>query len=234
MVPQVFGIEHILYVIISAAIGAAGLVLVKRYARGEREQVIILKGIALLLLVSILANRFSQVFRYEETRWYCIIPDSFCGMTSLVLALAVLFGKRDNAVLHFSWLLGLFGGISTVVYPTFVSQHHSFFYIPTISGLLHHSFAAILVIALLLLGYIDITYRKWYCVIFGFTAYLTVGAFLMSVFHLSDAFHIVEPLLSDTSLTAWVMAPMYLFAHGLIFAVIEAVRYYRKKAKTAA
>ena len=115
MVPQVFGIEHILYLIISTAVGAATLVLIKKYARGERERAIFLRAIALLLLISILANRFSQVFRYEETRWYCIIPDSFCGMTSLVLALAVLFGKRDNAVLHFSWLLGLFGGISTVV-----------------------------------------------------------------------------------------------------------------------
>ena len=227
MVPQVFGKEHILYIIISTVIGSVGLILIKKYAKEEKTQNLILKILASLLLICILANRLSQVFRYENVRWHLIIPDSFCGMTSLVIALAVLFGKKDNVVLHFAWLLGIFGGIATVVYPTFVSQHQSFFYLPTISGLLHHSFCAITVIALLMLNQIDITYKKWYCVIFGFTAYLTVGAFLMSVFDMSDAFHIVEPLLSDTPLTAWVMAPMYIFAHGLIFAVIELVK--RKK-----
>ena len=225
MAPQVFGIEHIIYMVVSAVVGAAGLLLMKKFAKTQKMQKIALKTIAFMLLVAILANRLSQVFRYGQVRWYCIIPDSFCGMTSLVLALAVLFGKRDNAVLHFVWLLGLFGGISTVVYPTFVSQDLSFFYIPTLSGLLHHSLSAIMVIALLLLGQIHITYKKWYCVVLGFTCYLTTGAFLISVFDMSDAFHIVEPLLSDTPLTAWVMAPMYLTGHGLIFAAVEWARH---------
>ena len=225
MLPQVFGKEHIIYIIVSVIIGSAALILTKRYARGEKTQAVVLKCIALLLLASILANRLSQVFRYEQIRWYCIIPDSYCGMTSLVIALAVIFGKKNNCVLHFAWLSGLFGGIATVVYPTFVSQHQSFFYIPTISGLLHHSFCATLVVALLLFGWIDITYKKWHYVILGFTCYLTVGAFLMSVFNLSDAFHIVEPLLPDTNLTAWVMGPMYIAGHGAVFAVIELFRH---------
>ena len=73
-----------------------------------------------------------------------------------------------------------------------------------------------LVIALLMFKQIDITYKKWYCTLFGFTSYLTVGAFLMHTFNLSDAFHIAEPLLSGTNLTAWVMAPMYLGAYAII------------------
>jgi hypothetical protein len=210
--------------VLSAVFGAALLLCCKFFVKDQKSQTAILKCIAFLLLVSIVANRLSQVFRYGQVRWYCIIPDSFCGMTSLVLAMGVLFGKKNNSVLHFVWLLGLFGGISTVIYPTFVSQDASFFYIPTFSGLLHHSFSAIMVIALLLFGYIDISYKKWHCVILGFTCYMTVGAFLMGVFKVSDAFHIVEPLLPDTPLTAWVMAPMYLFAHGLIFAIIEFIK----------
>lgn len=228
VVPQVFGWEHILYMLISAAVGAAALVWLKVLAKHPPKQELLLKILAALLLVAILTNRLSQVFRYGTVRWYCLIPDSFCGMSSLVLALAVLFGKRDNPVLHFVWLLGLFGGIATVVYPSFVSQDASFFYIPTISGLLHHSFAAITAIAVLLCGWLEVTYKKWYCVILGFTCYLTVGAFLMSVFEMSDAFHIVEPLLPGTPLTAWVMAPMYLAGHGLIFLIIELFRRNKK------
>ena len=179
-----------------------------------------------------MTNRLSQVFRYDNVRWYCIIPDSFCAMTSLVLSLAVLFGKKDNNVYHFVWLLGLFGGISTVIYATFLDQNPSFFYIPTFTGLLHHSFSAIVVVALLMFKQINITYKKWYCTLFGFTCYLTLGAFMMHTFNLSDVFHIAEPLLPDTPLTAWVMAPMYAAAYATILFVIELVRNKLKIKKT--
>ncbi len=229
MVPEVFGIEHVLYMIISTLVSVIGFIFIKKYVKTEKSKNLILKITAGLLLISILANRLSQVFRYGQVRWYLIIPDSFCGMTSLVLALAVLLGKKDNAVLHFVWLLGLFGGIATVIYPTFVSQDASFFYLPTISGLLHHSFSAITVIMVLLFKQINITYKKWHYVLLGFTCYLTLGAFLMAVFNVSDAYHIVEPLLPNTPLTAWVMAPMYAVGHGLVFLGIELGRKFSNK-----
>ena len=228
MAPQLFGIEHILYILISTVVAVITLVLARKTAVTEKSQRIFLKILALLLLAAILANRLSQVFRYGTVRWYCIIPDSFCGMTSLVLALAVLFGKKDNCVLHFVWLLGLFGGISTVIYATFVDQNISFFYLPTISGLLHHSLSATLSVALLQFRQIDITYKKWHYTFFGFTAYLTLGAFLMHTFKLSDAFHIAEPLIPGTPLTAWVMAPMYAAGYGLVLLGVEIAK--RKKA----
>ena len=187
-----------------------------------------LKTIAVCLFISILTNRLSQVFRYEEVRWYLIIPDNFCGMTSLVLSLAVLFGKRNNNVLHFVWLLGLFGGISTTIYASYIGQSDSVFYLPTISGLLHHSFSTFMVIALLMFNQIEITYKKWYCTFFGFTIYLTIGAFLMHTFNMSDAFHIAEPLIPNTPLTCWVMAPMYAIGYALILFAIEFFRNRKK------
>jgi hypothetical protein len=180
--------------------------------------------LAALLLIWIIINRLSQVYRYGDVRWEQIIPDSFCGMTSLVLALAVLFGKKDNPVYHFVWFLGLVGASITVFNPTFLDQGPSIFYLPTISGLLHHSLALVMVAALLLFGQIHITYKKWYCTFFGFTAYLSVGAFQMSVLGFPDAFHIAEPILSDTPLTAWVMAPLYAAGYGLVLLLIELVR----------
>ena len=227
MNPQLFGTEHILYIVISTLLASAVLLGAKRLARSEKSQQYVLRSLAFLLLAAIVTNRLSQVFRYGTVRWYCLIPDSFCGMTSLVLALGVLLGKRDNPVLHFTWLLGLFGGISTVIYATFVGQGPSFFYLPTISGMLHHSLSAMVVIAIFLFKHLHITYKKWYCTLFGFTSYLTVGAFLMQTFDMSDAFHIAEPLLPDTPLTAWVMAPMYAAAYAIILLAVELVR--RKK-----
>lgn len=224
MPAELFGIEHILYIIISTVICGSFVVLAYKFARKENIKVIILKVVGILLFISIMTNRLSQVFRYSDTRWYLIIPDSYCGMTSLVLSLAVIFGKKDNCVLHFVWLLGIFGGISTVIYATFVGQGPTIFYLPTISGLLHHSFSATLVVMLLLFKQINITYKKWYYSLFGFTCYLTIGAFLMSVFGMSDAFHIAEPLIPDTFLTTWVMAPMYAVGYALILIIVEILK----------
>ena len=228
---SVFGSVHIIYLLITLPISFLGLFFAKKYAKSEKSQAIVLKSIALLLLIWIIINRLSQVFRYEDARPEQIIPDSFCGMTSLVLALAVLFGKKDNPVYHFVWHLGLVGAVITIFNPTFLDQSSSVFYLPTISGLLHHSITLVMVVALLLFNQIQITYKKWYCTLFGFTSYLTVGAFQMAVFGLSDSFHIAEPILSGTPLTAWVMAPIYLVAYAVVILAIELIRKYIKNKK---
>ncbi len=233
MPAQLYGIEHFTYIGITAVLASVGLIVAKKFTKTEKSQSIVLKSLALALFLSIVTNRLSQVFRYETTRWVEILPESYCGLTSLVLSLAVLFGKKDNNVLHFVWILGLFGGISTVVYPAFIGQGPTIFYLPTISGLLHHSFSATLVVALLLFKQIHITYKKWYCTLFGFTCYLSFGAFLIGFFGLSDAFHIYTPLLSDTPLTTWVMAPMYAVCYALILFIIELVRGRNAKKKRA-
>lgn len=221
---DVFGGVHLLYLGITLPISVIGLFLAKKFAKTEKSQNIVLKSIAALLFIWIFINRLSQVYRYDNVRWEQIIPDSFCGMTSLILSLAVLFGKKDNPVYHFVWALGLVGAVITIFYPTFLDQGPSVFYLPTISGLLHHSITLVMVIALLLFNQIHITYKRWYCTFFGFTAYLTLGAFQMAVFGLSDSFHIAEPMIEGTFLTAWGIAPIYAVCYALLLWLIEVVR----------
>lgn len=229
MPAQLYGIEHFTYIGLTAAIASAGLIIAKKYARTERAQAIVLKSLALALFIAIMTNRLSQVFRYETVRWVEIIPESYCGLTSLLLALAVLLGRRDNNAYHFLWILALFGGVSTVVYPAFIGQGPTIFYLPTISGLAHHSLSATLAVALLLFKQIDITYKKWYCTLFGFTCYISFGAFLIACLGLEDAFHIYTPLISDTPLTTWVMAPIYAVCYALLLFIIELVKRKRSK-----
>lgn len=228
---RVLGAVHIIYLGITVPLSVMGLLLAKKYAKTEKAQSIVLKSLGCLLLIWITINRLSQVYRYSDVRWEQIIPDSFCGMTSLVLALAVLFGKKDNCAYHFTWFLGLVGALITVLNPSFLDQGPSVFYLPTISGLLHHSIALVVVGALLIFNQIQITHKKWYCTVFGFTAYLTIGAFQMSVLGFEDAFHIVEPILDGTPLTAWVMAPLYAVGYGFVLLMFELIR--RKKQKNA-
>lgn len=225
---RVFGSVHIIYLAITLPISVIGLYLAKKYARTDKSQKIVLKSIAVMLLIWIAVNRLSQVFRYTEVHWELIIPDSFCGMTSLLLSLSVLIGKKNNAVYHFVWALGLVGAIITLLYPSFLDQGASVFYLPTISGLLHHSIALVMIIALFLFNQISVTYKKWYYSLFGFTSYLTIGAFQMSVLGLDDAFHIVEPMLDGTPLTVWAVAPIYAIGYATVLWIIEIVRKHKR------
>ena len=121
------------------------------------------------------------------------------------------------------------GAVTTIAYPTFLSQGPTVFYLPTISGLLHHSITLVVVVAVLMFGQIHITYKKWYCTLFGFTCYLTLGAFQMSVFGFSDAFHIAEPIIEGTPLTAWVMAPLYMVGYSIVLLGVDLVRRHQQK-----
>lgn len=229
MPAELYGIEHFTYIGITSALAAVGLICAKKFAKTERSQNILLKALAFALFVAIMSNRLSQVFRYETTRWVDIIPESYCGLTSLLLSLSVMFGKKDNNAYHFLWILALFGGISTIIYPSFIDQGPTIFYLPTISGLAHHSLSSTLVVALLLFKQIHITYKKWACTLFGFTCYLSLGAFLIGALGLPDAFHIYTPLISDTLLTTWVMAPIYAVCYSLLLLIVELIRKHKTK-----
>lgn len=221
MNPKIWGWQHIVYMAIFATIAIIGFWCMKKYAKSERAKTIVIKALAAVLLVCIVSNRVSIVFKSEIPDWTWLLPDSFCGMSSLVLSLGVLFGKRNNNVLHFVWMIALAGGIITFFYPDFIGQNESVFYIPTITGLLHHTFSWILVVTLLLLNYLHITYKKWYCTLWGFTSYLSVGAFIISVLGHGDAFCIFNPVLSGTPFTFWVLAPIY----AAVYAVVLYVAY---------
>ena len=216
MNPKIFGWEQWLYSAVVIVLTIIGIFLSKKYIKTEKSKIKLLKILALVLLITILTNRISICLKHDPVSFTYLIPDSFCGMSSLVLALAVLLGKKDNPVLHFVWFISLLGGLITFVYPDFIGQNPSIFYIPTISGLLHHSLSIVLNIFIFMYGYIKVTYKKWYCTLFGFTCYLTVGAFLVNVFGYNDAFHMKDPLLSGTPLTAWFLAPIYAVLYGIV------------------
>lgn len=72
--PQVYGIEHIIYIIYSLIVA---------------------------FLVRFFTNRLSLVFEYDDVNWLDILPDSICSNSSYVLSLCLLIGKKNNKVLHF-------------------------------------------------------------------------------------------------------------------------------------
>lgn len=226
---KIWGWEHIVYLVVFFTLSTIGIVCAKKFAKTEKSQRIIIKFVGVALFLSILASRLSITFCGSNPKWHHMLPNQFCGMSSLVLSLAVIFGKKNNNVYHFVWFLALLGGILTMAYPDFLPQDPSFFYPPTITGMLHHSLSVVMVVILLVFNQIEITYKKWYCTLFGFTSYLTFGAFLIGELGYGDAFHIRTPILSGTPLTVWVMAPIYIVLYGIVVLIVELVRKKKNK-----
>ena len=110
MNPQVFGKAHLLYIAVSIVTALVVCLLTARFAKTEKAQNAVMKFAGGVLFAIIFANRLALVFEYEEANWLKLITDSFCSTSSYVLSLALIFGKRDNKVLHFAWLISLAGG----------------------------------------------------------------------------------------------------------------------------
>jgi hypothetical protein len=62
MAPHRYGWEHILYIVIFLAVSITGLIFAKKYAKSEKAQFWVMKGMAIALLVAVIVNRFSVVF----------------------------------------------------------------------------------------------------------------------------------------------------------------------------
>ena len=233
MNPQVFGKEHLIYIAVSISVAVAVCFLVKRYARTERVKACVIKCAAAVLFAIIFINRLALVFEYDTVNWLKLLTDSFCSTSSYVLSLAILLGKKNNNVLHFIWLIALLGGAIVTFYSDFIGQNPSFLYPPTILGMMHHTWSAIVVVLMLMFGYLELTYKKWYCILFGFTSYLAYGSFLMCVLDYGNPFYMVNPAIDGTPFTVWVIAPIYIALHSLILLVLELFRRGRKKRMTS-
>lgn len=227
MNPQVFGKEHIIYIIASITVAFLVCFLSKRFAKTDKTKNLVIKIAAAVLFVIIFTNRLALVFEYEKADWMELITDSVCSTTSYVLSISLLVGKKDNKILHFIWLVALGGGVITTFYPNFIGQNPSFLYPPTILGMMHHTWSAIVIILVFLMGHLHLTYKKWYCTLFGFTTYLAYGSFLMCVLGYSNPLYMKEPAIDGTIFTIWVMMPIYIVVYSIILLIVELVR--RKK-----
>ena len=224
MYPELYGREHITYLAVSLIVSLAVCICSAKYAKSENVQTRIIKTFGFLLFLTICFNRLTLVFCEGSVNWLKLIPDSFCSASSYLLSLCLLFGKRNNNVLHFVWLPALAGGLIATFYPDFLADYPSFMHPSTFLGILHHTMSSVIVILLLMFRYMTVTYKKWYCMALGFAFYLSLGAFLIFVCDYANPFYMLAPAIPGTPLTVWVIAPIYLSVYALILWCIEHAR----------
>lgn len=224
MNPQVFGWQHLIYIAVSLLVATGVFVCNGKFAKTEKAKNIVVKAAAGILFLIIFSNRLALVFEYEEPTWKKLLTDSLCSTSSYVLSLAILFGKKDNDVLQFIWLIALAGGTITTFYPVFIDQNPAFLYPPTILGMMHHTWSAIVVILLFMNGHLEPSYKRWRATLVGFTSYLAYGAFLLCVVGYGNPMYMTAPAIDGTIFTVWGLIPIYFVVYSLILFVLEIFR----------
>lgn len=217
--PKIFGVEHIVYLILAFMIGITSVILIKIFVKKEENIVLVMRIIGFILLGLIIWNRICICIR--DSNWLLLIPDSYCGLTSFVISLALISGKKDNFIFQFFPYVGLVGGIGVMLYPSFIKQDSSFFYHATISGLLHHTVSFFAIILIFITKRYTPTLKKWYIPIISYIFILALGYFEIYVLKFDDAFNLTVPIVEGTFLTWYVVSILVFIVSYLIMLIFD-------------
>lgn len=215
--PKMFGYQHIIYLIISFLLTIVGVLIITFFVKGEKNINLTIRIIGFILFILIVWNRICLSIKNNYNFWY-LIPDSYCGAASLLMSIAMMWGKKDNAIYHYFPYVGLVGGLCAVLFPNFLSQNESFFYPATISGLLHHSVLLFSIIVCFIKCQFRPTLKKFYIPIIFEIILVALGYFELYVLKFESAYNLTAPLISNTILTWW-------FVSILVFIVTYLVMF---------
>lgn len=227
--PKVFGIEHLIYLAIVTVIGLIAIIMFKKYVKSDyaKRRLFLILGIIDLILIIIC--RIAVCIYLQNNNFIYLIPETICGTTSLVLSLTLIFGKKDNIILHAIWFVSLISMTISCIYPSYISQNDSIFFPATIFGLLHHSMSLFITIAILVMQYMVPRYQKAWVQIFYFIYFILIGLFLIYVLKMTDAFYMKEAVLPNTILNFWFLSILLISLEIICFVIIELFR--KKRAK---
>lgn len=232
-----YGVHHIVFLVLSAVILAALIVVFKLVLKTDKARDLFIRILGGVLTVSVIINRISiTVFNNTGVGLLNLIPNSYCGMSNLLIGLACLFGKRDMKAFHFLVYLGFVGGIACIFYPPFINQGPtedapSFFFHPTITGMNHHALAVMICILLVIGKWFEPSFKRWYMFPIGMCAYTVFGLFLVDALHIPHTMNIDEPVVAGTFLTWWFILLAGSAAIALVTFLYDLIKKQLKKKK---
>lgn len=236
MYPGVYCTEHIVFLILTALVIAAGLILVRKFADTEKKERIVIRASAAFLLFWIVLNRTSVTCAQiasdpESYSWINLIPYTFCGLASLVYSVSALIRPKDNPIYHFISYFGCFGGTITMFYPDFL-ETQTFWDVRSFSGLMHHALMIWLTLLVLSTRHFRPDIKKIWIYPLGYCAVMTLGLFEEEVLGFIQPMNIGAPLLSSAPvLTSWYTIFAASTAVAAVIALIFTLADRKKAAK---
>lgn len=214
--PEIYGIEHFLYILVSLLVMVILYRVIIKWASDEHKALVVIRIMGGVLFLAIMWNRLSIALTHGSFSGF--LPGSFCGASSLFLSIGTMTLRKNSVFFHSVAFVGLYGGLTTLIYPDFIGQSDSIFYPMTISGLVHHTVMVFLIIMMVRLGFLKPELKKWHLMPIGLSFYMVYGLFLISELGYGDAMLITKPILSGTPLNWFVLGLMTLSLHaGLLY-----------------
>lgn len=214
---EIYGPEHFIYLAVVLPLIGLTLFLVKRYATTPDKLRNMVRIIGMTYLLIMIWNRISTSIL--ESGFDHFFPNLYCGMSGIALSLAMIFMKKDHMVFHCIIYISVLGGLLTMIYPDFIVHSDSIFYLPTISGLIHHSFLLMIPLLLVYTGYVKPDLKKYKVLPIGMAIYITFGVFEITVLGYDDAMYLLTPALEGSMFNWFGFALIFLPTH-LAFLVV--------------
>lgn len=217
--PKIFGIEHIIYMIISFALTITALILIKKFCKTEKSKKLAIKISGAVLLLFVILN---NLFIYLWVNTFQLV--SLCGTVSLLFAIFAIFCKKDSSCLHFITYTALFTGLIATIYPTYIGQGSTIFFPSTITSLIHHSLSFYMAVLVLELGYITPNIKKWYAWPLGYFGLITFGLFNIKIRGKADSMNINSPLIANTPFNWFYLALMFMAVYIVFLFVYDTIK----------
>ena len=217
--PKIFGIEHIIYMIISFALTITALILIKKFCKTEKSKKLAIKISGAVLLLFVILN---NLFIYLWVNTFQLV--SLCGTVSLLFAIFAIFCKKDSSCLHFITYTALFTGLIATIYPTYIGQGSTIFFPSTITSLIHHSLSFYMAVLVLELGYITPNIKKWYAWPLGYFGLITFGLFNIKIRGKADSMNINSPLIANTPFNWFYLALMFMAVYIIFLFVYDTIK----------
>lgn len=230
-----YSTPHLVFIALFIVILVATALIFKYALKTDKSRDIFIRCLGILLTASVILNRVSlAVWDKNGIGGLELIPNSYCGMTNLLLGITVMLGGRNMRIFHFLFYLGFFGGLACVLYPPFLGQDPSFFFLPTISGMNHHALAVILCVIMVMGKWFEPTFKNWYVFPIGICAYTVFGLFLIDPLGIPSTMNIDEPIISGTPLKWWFVLIFGTMVEMLVTFSYDKIKARLMKKKTAA
>ena len=214
---EIYGLEHFLYLLVSFPIFILSIYLIKKYIKTERALRKTVTIVGIIYIIVLVWNRI--VTSIYLVGWSHFLPNLYCGISGIALSISMIFLKKDHIAFHCIVYISILGGLLTMIYPDFIVKGSSLFFMPTISGLIHHSLLLFVPIMLIVMGYVKPNVKKYLVLPLGMSLYISLGVFQITVMGYEDAMYIFEPVLQNTMFNWFGLAILFLPAHFLFLFV---------------
>lgn len=218
---SVFGLEHILYMVITLFVMISSIIIIKKFVP-QQKMYLVVKIIAIIGLIMIIINRI-VVSKSRDANFLDFLPDTYCSMMGFILPIVVLLFKPNTKIFQYAMFAGMIGGLLTFIYPDFLVYFDNIFNIHPFTGLLYHTIMLYLFMVSIATKYFVPTFKNWTSLPIGLAFMVVAGVFGNNVLGQNNNMYLNAPLISGTPLTWWLVGLLILVLYTIILTVYEMV-----------